>query len=101
VSAEPPATKPSRYVVIAQLKLGSITALNALIRQLGTSCAIAESAWLLASTHSMAALRNLLLPGLRSGDQLFIVDMGRDKATWTNYGPADEARFRQMWAAGS
>jgi len=98
LSADTPA-KPSRYVVIAQLKLGSPQALAQAIVKLGSACAVGDNVWLLASTYPLATIHNLLRPVLRSPDQLVIVDIARDRATWANYGPSDEARLRQMWKA--
>ena len=90
---------PSRYVVIAQLKLSSPQALEQAIFKLGSACGVADNVWILASTYPLAAIHNLLRPVLRSADQLVIVDIAHDRATWANYGPSDEARLRQMWKA--
>jgi hypothetical protein len=96
LSADTPA-KPSRYVVIALLKLSSTQALEQAIFKLGSACAVADSVWILASIYPLVTIHNLLRPVLRSADQLVIVDIARDKATWAGYGPSDEARLRQMW----
>jgi hypothetical protein len=94
---EPTVPRPSRYVIVAQLKLTSADVLQEAIFKLGTACVIADSAWIVASTYSLAALHNLLIQLLRPIDQLFIIDIARDKASWTSFGPSDEARFRQLW----
>jgi hypothetical protein len=99
LSAEPSAAKPSRYVIIAQLKLTPIQAVDQAILKLGNSCRVADSTWIVASTYSHSTVHNLLRPVLRPADQLVIVDIARDKATWSGYGPSDEARLRQMWNA--
>ncbi|MFL6689301.1 MAG: hypothetical protein ACJ8IR_03800 [Alphaproteobacteria bacterium] len=98
LSVEPLPAKPSRYVIIAQLRLTSTQVFAEAISRLGTVCAVAESAWILASTYTLATIHNLLVQSLRPADRLFIVDIARDKASWTSYGPSEEARIRQMWA---
>jgi hypothetical protein len=95
---EPLAAKSSRYVIIAQLRLTSTQIFAEAISRLGTAYGIADSAWILASTYTLATIHNLLIQSLRPSDQLFIVDIARDRASWTSYGPSDEARIRQMWA---
>jgi len=99
MSAEPTAAKPTRYLIVAQLKLTSIQALEQAIRSIGNTCAVADSSWLVASTHPLATIHNLLRPVIRPVDQLLIVDADHAKATWTGYGPSDEAKLRQIWNA--
>lgn len=97
LSAQSTTVKLSRYAIIAQLKLTSGRALEHAILKLGSACAIADNAWLLATTHPLVAVHNLLRPVLRPTDQLVILDIARDKAAWTGFGPSEEARLRQMW----
>jgi hypothetical protein len=97
LSAESSAAIPSRYLIVAQLKLSSLQTLAEAIAKLGNSCPVADNAWIVASTYSLATVRNLLRPLVRPAEQLVIVDIARDRATWTGYGPSDEARLRQMW----
>lgn len=99
MSAEQLAAKPSRYVIVAQLKLSSIDALEQAISKLGNACRLAESAWIVVSTHPLSTLHNLLRPVVRPADKLVIADIARDKATWAGYGPSEEARLRQMWTS--
>jgi hypothetical protein len=98
MSAEPAAAKPTRYLIIAELKLTSIPALEQAIRNIGNTCAVAESSWIVASTHPLGTIHNLLRPVVRPADQLLIVDTDHSKATWTGYGPSDEAKLRLMWS---
>ena len=43
-------------------------------------------------------MRNALVRKLGKLDTLFIVDAGRDKAAWFNFGPEADTRIRKIWS---
>jgi hypothetical protein len=88
---------PSHFVIIADLKSGSIARLEETIATLGHSFAILPQAWLLSSHETVNAVRNLLTPQLGKLDMLFVVDAGNNKAAWFNFGPEADARIRKLW----
>jgi hypothetical protein len=88
---------PSHFVIIADLKSGSIARLEETIATLGHSFAILPQAWLLSSHETVNAVRNLLTPQLGKLDVLFVVDAGNNKAAWFNFGPEADARIRKLW----
>ena len=87
----------SHFVVIADMKSGSIAKLEEAIATFGPTHAILPQPWLLASEDSINAVRNLLVQQLGKLDMLFIVDAGNDKAAWYNFGPEADARIRKIW----
>ena len=91
------AADQSRFVIVAEMKSGSVAALERAIFDLGPAHAIAPQAWLLSTALSVAALRNLLVQKLGRYDQLFVVDATNDKLAWTNYAPEAEVKVRRIW----
>jgi GYF domain 2 len=87
----------SHYVIIADMKSRSIAGLEEEIHRCGLAFAIMPQAWLLSSELSINALRNSLVQKLGRTDMLFIVDAGRNKAAWFNYGPEADSRVRRVW----
>jgi len=87
----------SHFVVIADMKSGSIAKLEEAIATFGPAYAILPQAWLLVSEDSINAVRNLLVQQLGKLDVLFVVDAGNDKAAWYNFGPEADARIRKLW----
>jgi hypothetical protein len=87
----------SHFVVIADMKSGSIAKLEEAIATFGPTYAILPQAWLLVSEESINAVRNLLVQQLGKLDMLFIVDAGHDKAAWFNFGLEADARIRKIW----
>lgn len=87
----------SHFVIVADMKSGSVAKLEDAIATLGQSYPILPQAWLLASGETVNAVRNLLIQQLGKLDMLFIVDAGKDKAAWFNFGPEADARIRKIW----
>ncbi len=89
--------RPSHFVVIADLKSGSIAKLEETIATLGHGFPILPQVWLLSSQATVSTIRNALTPQLGKLDMLFIVDAGNDKAAWFNFGPEADSRIRKLW----
>ena len=89
--------EPSRYLIVADMKSGSITGLEEEIFRLGPAHSVMPQAWVLASEMPIGALRNLLVQKLGKLDQLFIANATQDKVTWVNLGMETEIRVRRMW----
>lgn len=89
--------RSSHFVIIADMKSGSIAKLEDTIATLGHSLAILPQTWLLSSCETINTIRNTLTPQLGKLDMLFVVDAGNDKAAWFNFGPEADARIRKLW----
>jgi hypothetical protein len=86
------------YVIVADMKAGSITKLEEEIFALGTAFPIFPQVWLLSSDQSLSAIRNRLIQKLAKQDLLFIADATNDKIAWFNFGALAEASIRKIWA---
>ena len=87
----------NRYVIVADMKSGSIAAVEGEINKLGPACRLTTQTWLLNSEISLNTLRSALTQKLGKLDNLLIVDVTHDKAAWFNFGPETETRLRGMW----
>lgn len=87
----------NRYVIVADMKSGSIAGVDDEIAKLGPACRITPQAWVLNSEISLNTLRAALTQKLGKLDNLFIVDVSHDKAAWFNFGPEMETRLRGLW----
>lgn len=87
----------THYIVVADMKVRSISALEEEIFKCGLAYPIMPQAWVLSSEMSLNALRNLLVQSLGKLDTLFIADATHDKAAWFNYAPEGESRIRKIW----
>lgn len=92
-----PVAERSHYIVVADLKSGSIVRLEEAIAKLGQCCAIMPQAWLLSSNQPISIVRNLLVQQVGKLDLLFVIDATNDKAAWFNFGPEVDARIRKFW----
>ncbi len=88
---------PSHFVVIADMKSSSSSALEEEIFSLGNAHRFMSQAWVLSSEASINTIRNALVQKLGKLDTLFIVDAAHDKAAWFNFGPESDTRIRKMW----
>ena len=101
-SSETPATgERNRYVIISDMKSGSITGLEEEIFNLGPAHRFMPQAWILTSDVSLSAIRAGLIQKLGKLDTLFIVDAAHDKAAWFNFGPEADIKVRRMWTRTS
>jgi hypothetical protein len=89
---------PSHFVIIADLKSSSTTALEEEIFGLGSAHRFMPQAWVLSSESPINVVRTALVRKLGKLDALFIVDAAHDKAAWFNFGPESDARIRRMWS---
>lgn len=98
--AEPEALDqgPAHFVIVADMKSGSIAGLEDEIFKLGQAHRFSAQAWVLCSDGSINIVRNALVQKLGKLDTIFIVDASRDKAAWFNFGPEADTRIRKMWS---
>jgi hypothetical protein len=87
----------NRYIVIADMKSGSISALEEEIFNFGASHRFMPQSWILVSEASLNTLRSELIQKLGKLDTLIVVDTTHDKAAWFNFGPEADAKMRLLW----
>ena len=88
----------SRFVVISDMKSGSISALEEEIFNLGHAFRFMPQAWVLTSEASLNTIRHALMQKLGKLDTIFVVDTIHDRAAWFNFGPEADTRVRRMWS---
>jgi hypothetical protein len=88
----------SRFVIISDMKSGSISALEEEIFNLGHAFRFMPQAWVLTSEASLNTIRHALMQKLGKLDTIFIVDTIHDRAAWFNFGPEADTRVRRMWS---
>jgi hypothetical protein len=91
------APERARFLILADMKSRSISGLEEEIFNLGPAYELFPQAWIVTTTLSINAVRNMLLQKLGKIDSLFIADTTHNKATWFNFGPEAEARIRRVW----
>jgi GYF domain 2 len=89
---------PAHFVIVADMKSGSISGLEEEICKLGPAHRFRPQAWVLLSEAPINIVRNALMQKLGKIDTLFIVDAAHDKAAWFNFGPETDTRIRRMWS---
>ena len=89
---------PAHFVIVADMKSGSIAGLDDEISKLGPAYRFSPQAWVLSSEAPINIVRNALMQKLGKIDTLFIVDAAHDKAAWFNFGPEADTRIRKMWS---
>lgn len=95
---DPSSSQPTHFVIVADMKSGSITGLEEEIFSLGQAHRFGPQAWVLSSDGTINTIRNALVQKLGKIDTLFIVDAVHDKAAWFNFGPETDTRIRKMWS---
>jgi len=88
----------SRFVVLSDMKSGSISALEEEIFNLGHAFRFMPQAWVLTSEASLNTIRHALMQKLGKLDTIFVVDTIHDRAAWFNFGPEADTRVRRMWS---
>ena len=88
----------NRYVIISDMKSGSISALEEEIFNLGPAYRFMPQAWILTSDISLSSIRGGLIQKLGKLDTLFVVDTAHDKAAWFNFGPEADTKVRRLWS---
>lgn len=89
--------KRAHFVIMADMKSGSIAGLEEEIFNLGPAIPILPQVWLVSSDMSVSGIRNILMQKLGKLDLLFVVDATRDKASWFNFSPEADTRIRRLW----
>jgi hypothetical protein len=89
--------EPAHFVIVADMKSGSISALEEEIFKLGPAYAVMPQAWVLSADMSVGAIKNILVQRLGKLDDLLVVDATHDKLTWSNLGPEADTRLRRIW----
>jgi hypothetical protein len=95
---EPGIGERSRFVIISDMKSGSISALEEEIFTLGHAYRFMPQAWVLTSEASLNTIRHALMQKLGKLDTIFVVDTIHDRAAWFNFGPEADTRVRRMWS---
>ena len=93
------ANERGRYLILADMKSGSISGLVEEVQKLGETFQLFPQAWLLVSDQSINSVRNALVQKLGKIDVLFVVDATRNKAAWFNFGLEVDSRIRKVWSA--
>ena len=88
----------SRFVIISDMKSGSISALEEEIFNLGPAYRFMPQSWVLTSEASLNTIRHALMQKLGKLDTIFIVDTIHDRAAWFNFGPEADTRVRRLWS---
>ena len=91
-------TDRSRFVIISDMKSGSISALEEEIFNLGHAYRFMPQSWVLTSEASLNTIRHALMQKLGKLDTIFVVDTIHDRAAWFNFGPEADIRVRRMWS---
>ena len=87
----------SRYIVMSDMKSGSISALEEEIFKLGPAFGFLPQAWILTSEVSINTIRSELIQKLGKLDMLVVIDTTNDRAAWFNFGPEAETKMRRLW----
>lgn len=87
----------SRYIIVSDMKSGSIAALEDEIFNFGPACRCMPQAWILVSEVSLSTIRGELIQKLGKQDALIVVDTTHDKAAWFNFGPEADTKVRRLW----
>ena len=87
----------NRYIIVSDMKSGSISALEEEIFNFGPSYRMMPQAWILTSEVSLNTLRSELIQRLGKLDTLIVVDTTNDKAAWFNFGPEADTKVRRLW----
>jgi len=90
--------EPSHFLIVADMKSGSIAAVEEEIFRLGPAYAILPQAWVLSCDLPMGAVRNGLVQKLGKLDVLLVVDATHNKISWSNLGIEADTRIRRVWA---
>ena len=87
----------NRYIIIADMKSGSISALEEEIFNFGAAFRFMPQSWILVSEVSLSTLRSELIQKLGKLDTLIVADTTHDKAAWFNFGPEADTKMRRLW----
>jgi hypothetical protein len=89
--------EPAHILIVADMKSGSMSALEEQIFSMGPAYQVMPQAWVLSTAVPIGAIKNILIQKLGKLDNLLVVDATRDKAAWSNLGPEADTRLRRIW----
>jgi hypothetical protein len=89
--------EPAHFLIVADMKSGSISVLEEEIYRIGPAYSIMPQAWVLSSELAIGTLRNILIQKLGKLDVIVVVDATHDKISWCNLGIETETRVRRVW----
>ncbi len=92
--------EPAHFLIVTDMKSGSIAALEEQIFSMGAAYQVMPQAWALSSMLPIGAIKNILIQKLGKLDNLLVVDASHDKLTWSNLGPEADTRLRRIWVKG-
>ena len=95
--ARAPTGERNRYIILSDMKSGSISALEEEIFNFGLAFRFLPQAWILTSEVSLNTIRSELVQKLGKLDILVVVDTSNDKAAWFNFGPESDTKMRRLW----
>lgn len=87
----------NRYIIMSDMKSGSISALEEEIFNFGPALRFLPQAWILTSEVSLNTIRSELIQKLGKLDMLIVIDTSNDKAAWFNFGPETDTKMRRLW----
>ena len=88
----------TRFVVVSDMKSGSIAGIEDELHRQGEVCVVLPQMWIVQSELTVTGLKNLLIQKLGKLDKLFVIDASHDKAAWFNFSPEAESRIRRSWS---
>jgi hypothetical protein len=89
--------EPAHFLIVADMKSGSISVLEEEIYRIGPAYSIMPQAWVLSTELAIGTLRNILIQKLGKLDVIVVVDASHDKISWCNLGIETETRVRRVW----
>jgi hypothetical protein len=84
-----PAQQRAQMVILLDVKSRLGNGFEQTIFDLGPAFRVLPNAWIVSTTDSANAVRNL--------DALFVIDATRNKSAWFNFGPEADAKIRRVW----
>ena len=87
----------NRYIIVSDMKSGSISALDEEIFNFGPAHRFMPQAWIVISEVSLSTIRSELVQKLGKLDTLIVIDATNDKAAWFNFGPEADTKMRRLW----
>ena len=87
----------NRYIIVSDMKSGSISALEEEIFNFGPAHRFMPQSWIVISEVSLSTMRSELVQKLGKLDTLIVIDTTNDKAAWFNFGPEADTKMRRLW----
>ena len=87
----------SNFVVIVDLRSASMMQFEAELKKTGRVFRLNPMTWLLQSELTSNAIKTTLAPYIGAEDPLLIVDAGRNRMAWHNFGVFEASSVRDLW----